>query len=421
MDIKIQTTRFIKPSNPTPENRPHFKLTALDQLAPATYTSMIFYYKISDDVDVSDRCGQLVKSLSEVLNSFYPLAGRITQNGLEVDCRDQGVKYLETQVSARLDDFLSHGSKTDHVGQLIGSPDEVTNPLLTVQVNVFECGSLVIGVTASHKVTDAYNLAMFVNEWASMNRTGCSNGSYAPSFDNLGSIFPPMDIPLLEPEPIKFDPKPVILTKRYVFNKTAISNLRVKAGPYNTTCSRVTLVSSLIWNTLITIDHVKSGRFRDCLLVPAMSLRGKIGSPVSETSFGNIWIPYLIRFLQTGSESKFLDLVSVIQETTRSTISWITKASGEEICTKAREGYNAAYEEAKLNKFCVITSWCRFPLYDADFGWGKPCWVTAAARGFDMITLMDDKHGDGVEAWVSLNEKDMHLFEQDQDIIAFTT
>ncbi|KAD6795381.1 hypothetical protein E3N88_06277 [Mikania micrantha] len=343
MDIKIRTTRFIKPSNPTPENLHHFKLSALDQLAPATYTSMIFYYKISDDVDVSDRCGQLVKSLSEVLNSYYPLAGRITQNRLEVDCRDQGVKYLETQVSARLDDFLSHGSKTDHVGQLIGSPDDqVTNPLVTVQVNVFECGSLVIGVTASHKVTDAYNLARFVNEWASMNRTGCSNGSYAPSFDNLGFIFPPLDIPLLEPEPIKFDPKPVILTKRYVFNKTAISNLRAKAGPNNTTCSRVTLVTSLIWNTLITIDHVKSGRFRDCLLVPAMSLRGKIGSPA-------------------------------------------------------------------------------FPLYDADFGWGKPCWVTAAARGFDMITLMDDKHGDGVEAWVSLNEKDMHLFEQDQDIIAFTT
>ncbi|KAI3774597.1 hypothetical protein L1987_49156 [Smallanthus sonchifolius] len=113
MEIKIQSTQFIKPSKPTPENLRDFKLSALDQLAPSSYINMIFYYKTSHEVDISDRYGQLVKSLSEVLNLYYPLAGRITQDGLEVDCSDQGVKYLETQVRITLDDFLSHGPRID--------------------------------------------------------------------------------------------------------------------------------------------------------------------------------------------------------------------------------------------------------------------------------------------------------------------
>ncbi|KAI3774599.1 hypothetical protein L1987_49158 [Smallanthus sonchifolius] len=143
-------------------------MSGLDQLAPSAYVHMIFYYKTSGEVD---RCGQLVKSLSEVLNLYYPLAGRVTRDGLEVDCgnqgvkpvvrsidavqlvkslsevlnlyyplagrvtldglevdcSNQGVKYLETRVSITLNDFLSHGPKIDLVGQLIGAADLVTN------------------------------------------------------------------------------------------------------------------------------------------------------------------------------------------------------------------------------------------------------------------------------------------------------
>ncbi|KAJ0514099.1 putative salutaridinol 7-O-acetyltransferase [Helianthus annuus] len=105
--------------------------------------------------------------------------------------------------------------------------------LVIVQANVFDCGSLVIGVSTSHKVTDAYNLVMFINAWASMNCTECSNAGYCPSFDSLPSVFQPMKVPSLEPPPVTVDQPPVILTKRCVFNETAISNLRAKACPEN--------------------------------------------------------------------------------------------------------------------------------------------------------------------------------------------
>ncbi|KAK1417599.1 hypothetical protein QVD17_26729 [Tagetes erecta] len=419
MEIKVKSTQFIKPSNPTPQRLRGFKLSRLDQLAPPTYVDMIFYYKTTGH-EVHDRCSQLIKSLSEVLNFYYPLAGRITRDMLQVDCTDQGVKYLETQVGITLDDFLICGPKIEQVGQLICAPDIVTDALVTIQVNLFDCGSLVIGVSALHKVTDAYNLVRFINNWASMNRTGRSDAAYIPSFDNLATLFPPMEVSSLDHHPPNtLDAKPVILTKSYVFNGAAISNLRAKASSENSKHSRVTLVTALIWKALISIDQVKSGHGRDCLLAPAIMLRRKKGPPVSESSFGNVWVPYPIRFLDR-TEPKFLDLVALVEVTTRNMMSWLSKASGEEICTQAKACYDEVDEELKQNKFSIITSWCRFGIYEADFGWGKPYWTSRSGSGtsHEMVTLMDDKDGNGIEAWVSLNEKVMHLFEQDQDIIS---
>ncbi|KAM0012342.1 putative vinorine synthase [Helianthus debilis subsp. tardiflorus] len=164
-----------------------------------------------------------------------------------------------------------------------------------------------------------------------------------------------MEVPSFEPSPVTVDQPPVIITKRYVFNETAISNLRAKASSENSKHSRVTLVSSLIWKALITVDQVKSGRLRENLLAPTINLRGKTGSLVTESSFGNVWIPYPIRFSQTITEPEFTDLVALIEDTTRNIINWLRKASGEEICTQAKSCYNEVFEELKQNKFCLIT------------------------------------------------------------------
>ena len=52
-----------------------------------------------------------------------------------------------------------------------------------------------------------------------------------------------------------------------------------------------------------------------------------------------------------------------------------------------------------------FSSWFWFPLYEVDFGWGKPIWVSTRAKTLEMVILNDTKDGDGIEAWVSLDEK----------------
>lgn len=68
----------------------------------------------------------------------------------------------------------------------------------------------------------------------------------------------------------------------------------------------------------------------------------------------------------------------------------------------------------------TCTSWCRFPMYEADFGWGKPEWITVPEAPWkNMILLMDAKNGDGIEAMVSLDKEEMAAFEQNQELLSF--
>ncbi|PWA72918.1 Chloramphenicol acetyltransferase-like domain-containing protein [Artemisia annua] len=415
MEVKTQSTKYIIPSKSTPENLRSYKLSRLDQISPPSYTKQIYYYKPSGDVSISGICGHLVMSLSEVLTLFYPLAGRLTKDGLEVDCSDQGVKYIETKVSTRLDDFLELGPTIDQVKRLISIPDPGATTLVTVQVNIFDCGALVIGVSASHKVTDAYSLVRFINQWACINRTGCSDDAFSPSFDKMVTLFPPEVVPSIVQIPVS-NPQSKMVSKRYMFSGTILSKLRAKAGSPDCKHSRVTLVTAVIWKALIGVDKLNCGSVRNYIMSPAINLRGKVGLEITESSFGNVWVPYAIRYLQNEMEPNFVNLVRLIEDTNRDFIMELPKASSEEICAQAIACYDEVEEEIKQNKSPIITSWCRFPIYNADFGWGNPYWVSEGGRSRDMVTLMDDKNGDGIEAWVDLKEKDMYKFEKDEDI-----
>ncbi|KAL7212340.1 hypothetical protein ACSBR2_015093 [Camellia fascicularis] len=68
------------------------------------------------------------------------------------------------------------------------------------------------------------------------------------------------------------------------------------------------------------------------------------------------------------------------------------------------------------------SSWCRFGLYELDFGWGKPTYTTGVLFGNPIgIGLLDTRDGDGIEVWMTLLKEDMALFESDQELLAFAS
>jgi len=78
--------------------------------------------------------------------------------------------------------------------------------------------------------------------------------------------------------------------------------------------------------------------------------------------------------------------------------------------------------------FIEFTSWCNFGLYDIDFGWGKPMWVSLVGSNDDseivfrnLVILMDTRSGDGIEAWVVLEKEDMTMLAQDKELLAFAS
>ncbi|KAI5352091.1 hypothetical protein L3X38_004982 [Prunus dulcis] len=60
--------------------------------------------------------------------------------------------------------------------------------------------------------------------------------------------------------------------------------------------------------------------------------------------------------------------------------------------------------------------------FEIDFGWGKPIWVSIPGDILkNVATLIDTNEGYGVDAWVSLSEEDMALFECELELLAFTS
>ena len=72
--------------------------------------------------------------------------------------------------------------------------------------------------------------------------------------------------------------------------------------------------------------------------------------------------------------------------------------------------------------FYISSSWTRFGLYEMDFGWGKPVWVSIGSIMFlNFVVLTDARDGEGIEAWVTLKEDEMGSFELDEELLDFAS
>ena len=68
----------------------------------------------------------------------------------------------------------------------------------------------------------------------------------------------------------------------------------------------------------------------------------------------------------------------------------------------------------------ICISWCRCSLYQADFGWGKPMRLSPLGAGSKNITCLNDtREGEGIEAFVTLEEQEMVVFEGDEELLHF--
>jgi shikimate O-hydroxycinnamoyltransferase len=82
-----------------------------------------------------------------------------------------------------------------------------------------------------------------------------------------------------------------------------------------------------------------------------------------------------------------------------------------------------AMPQLENKKLFTFSSWCRFPIYETDFGWGKPTWVTSTSScsSTKLIVLMDTRDGDGFEAIVIMEENYIAKFEHDFELLQYAS
>ncbi|KAB1214457.1 Acetyl-CoA-benzylalcohol acetyltransferase [Morella rubra] len=426
--------KLIKPATPTPPHLRSCRISALDQIALPIYVAFIQYYHVhGDDHDHDQIRERLEKSLSEVLTLYYPLAGRYIRKNLLLDCNDEGVEYSEARVSGELAQVLLQGEvKAELLNLFVPfAMESETTPLVLIQVNRFECGSLAIGLRIAHVVADGIAMTTFFNAWATACRGAGVNEVIRPSFD-LASFFPPREITVpLDLPPVDATKSKAFTTKRFVFNGTAISRLKdIARGdaddptlPKRQQYSRVVVVTALMWKALIGVAQARDGGLRPSLACHPVNMRGRTALPIPDNSCGNFFSGANARFSgESESKMELHVLAGLVDGAIRNRVADCLKHQNvDDLVSFVTNSLREPGGERGDTNIIMFSSWCRFPMYEADFGWGKPIWVSSTHKPAEIVTLMDTKDGKGIEVWVSLDEKDMLLFQKHPDIIAFTS
>ncbi|GMI99766.1 hypothetical protein like AT1G24430 [Hibiscus trionum] len=413
LNVEVISDEIVKPFSPTAGGLRH-RLSFLDQLTPSHYNHLVYFYPKTcdteaDKITISDR---LKHSVSNALTYFYPLAGRITEDQLFVDCNDEGIPFVEVRVKCQLSDVLNNLVPRELNKLLPFEVHSVNKVLAGIQLNVFDCGGIAIGVCVSHKIGDALSFFSFVKTWAAIARG--ETALTAPDFESA-SLFPPQDVSGFK-QRIKLSNKEQIITKRFVFGAAEVEVIRRKYSENSnqTRPSRVEALSAFIWEHLITAKGAKSRLGTLFTITHLVNIRTKIDPPLPESSFGNIYS--LALTILSSSDG---NVVTGIRDS--------IKAVNSEYVKKLRDGYNHFDKlnelEARYGKDAIVpfavTSLCRFPRYEADFGWGKPVWAGSGDLGIkNVATFMDTVNGDGIEAWITLDKEEMEKFGSDEGMLA---
>lgn len=432
MKVEIISNEKIKPSSPTDHHLKIFKLSSLDRYRPSEYIPIILFYN-PNPTGINDSISDhLKKSLSNTLTRFYPIAGRIKDNNTWVDCTDEGVEYIETRIKGKISDFTW---TSELLHQLVPVHTNLATEVpAVIQVNFFDCGGVAITVCISHKIGDTSTYATFINSWAA---TARGAPAASTNFDSQ-SLFP---IPVPDTSDTDNDRRGShssddeenedLVTKRLVFDGEKVSALQERIGDTLTTLkypTRVEAASALIWKSAMEAGFATSPpAVKDQTPEPVsemyivVNIRKKMDPPLSDSSFGNIFSMATAKATITSGGVDLDDLVGQI----RVAISGvdgdhIKRMQNDEDSEEDDEEYD---HEDEYNDYWLM-SWCNFPLYEIDFGFGKPDWVTTdAVEVLDEndIYLMDARTGKGVEAWIKLTPEKMDMFLNNQELLEFVT
>ncbi|GMN49125.1 hypothetical protein TIFTF001_018288 [Ficus carica] len=396
MEVEVISNEIIKPSSPTPQNLRRYRLSFLDHLSPRVYSPFLYYYALNDHNGdpsyISEISDKLKKSLSQALTLYYPLAGRFLDDHF-LDCNDDGVPFFEARVNTKLSDVLQNPIPFELNKLLPFELDEIAELPFGVQLNVFQCGGIAIGLCFSHRIEDALSCLVFVRSWMAIARGG-NNVVTRPEFIS-GDLFPPRDMGGFDPSlSITKNMCTTNITKRFVFDARKIEALRAKyeertseRGINNHTVqkrrlSRVAVISAFLWSRfLVATNSVESEAGKNYVILHPVNIRPRCDPPLAEHSFGNYYTTSTttgsITSTCTGEEYCYNLARKIGEELRRIDKNFVTEniqEKGDELLENFKKGAETLVKGETVG--FVITSLCRFPLYEADFGLGKPTWMT---------------------------------------------
>lgn len=290
----------------------------------------------------------------------------------------------------------------------------------SLQITSFNCGGIAIGMCISHRIADHYSLSSFTKYWAAVARRDLPN--LIPPLFNSAALFPPRNTSDFRPNFKSPSVQPLVAEvamKSFRFTPAALNSLKLQittntpiANP-----SRVEAVTAFLWSRCAAAYGLKQTDVSAAC--HPVSIRGKIPS-LTENSFGNL---FQMIFAESCGGTRWTQLAEKLRAAFGALD--VEKLLGEKGFEVAKENFMVISKYLSRGNVEVFrfSSLCRFPVYEADFGWGKPVWVSyAGVPSKNCIFLFEcvDMPG-GVEAWIVMTHQAMERLQLDVDFLRFTS
>ena len=446
--VTILASYTVTPNQETPKGT--LWLSDSDQAWRWSHTPLIYTYKGGGKphYDVTQR---MRDSLGEILVHYYPLASRLSwiEGGrLKLDCNTKGAILLEAESTKALAEYGDFSPK-EPIKELIPAVDYSQPieelPLLLVQVTRFDDdeGGVAIGVAVSHPLCDGLATTRFINSWAKLARGDALGPDEMPFLDrtvlkpSLPPSAPRFDHPELKPMPLKLGSTDNIAEqkKKTTFallklTPEQVETLKKRANNEQSQCqkqgsrpySRYEAISAHIWRCASKARELDEDQ--PTVVKFNVDIRNRLNPPLPQNYFGNALAATVTPICCAGGIiSKPLSYAAQkIREAVEKLaneymISQLDFIASQERMDPIRTPYFERGEHRPDvlffgNPNLILGSWMSMPVYEADFGWGRPVhFGPGAVCPYDRGTIALSPDGDGsIVVFMHFQEAHMQQF-----------
>lgn len=435
LKVNVDTVINVVPAQSTPSEA--LFLSNIDQTV-AFPVETVHFYTPKPCMDPKNLVEKIRVALSELLVSYYPLAGRMRFNPekgrLEIDCNAAGVLLAAASSELIMEDlgeigFVNPGFRSLILHQL----DVVDPPIASMQVTTFKCGGFAFGLCTSHALFDGLSSSQFLQNLAAMTRG--EKAVFHAKFDR--TCFKARDPPTVQyahPELMQLAPAAADSATTFTFTNrergtaadlTQISSLhayrsfpfpshvlrKIKAkameGDSLPKCSTFEAALAHVWQARVKSIELEDPTQPTSVLF-AIDIRKLVNPPLSHAFTGNGVITAYAQAPAIEIRSKPLSFcVSKVREGIERVTSDYIKSAIDWL--EIHKGIPSVGVQGNF----YLSAWWKLPFHKVDFGWGEPIYAGPIMSGVvDMVLLISNCAKDeGLNLLLALQPHEMAKFE----------
>ncbi|XP_059457355.1 shikimate O-hydroxycinnamoyltransferase-like [Corylus avellana] len=427
MDMKVKESTMVRPAGETPKRA--LWSSSLDLVVTRFHTPSVYFYRPTGAANFFDA-RVLKEALSKALVPFYPMAGRVKRDEdcrIQIDCNAEGVLFVEAEMDSVLCDF-GNFAPTLELRQLIPAVDYSKGidsfPLVVVQVTHFKCGGVSLGIGLQHLLGDGLAGLHFVNTWSDMAR---GLDLTIPPFINR-TLLRARNPPQPAFQHVEYQPSPPMKTplqsidttttvSMFKITREQLKTLKTKfKDDVNTNTVRYSsyeILSGHVWKCVTMARALPDDQ--ETKLYVAVDGRSRLHPPLPPGYFGNvIFITTPIALagdLQSKPTSYAASMIHhalalMDDEYLRSALDYLELQPDVSALVRGAHTYRCPN--------LGITSWTRLPIYEADFGWGRPIFMGPGGIQYEGLSyILPSPTNDGsLSVAIALQSEHMKEFEK---------